>query len=58
MVVKTASGDEVVLMPMKEFSSWQETAYLLSNPANAARLRQAMNQHERGEIRERELDER
>jgi antitoxin YefM len=57
IVVKTAEGDSVVLMPLDDFTSWQETAYLLKNPANAAHLRESLAQIERGQVVERELDE-
>jgi antitoxin YefM len=30
------------MLSMDEFNAWQETAYLLSNPANAARLRKSI----------------
>ena len=42
LVVETTSGQQVVMMPMEDFSSWQETAYLLKNPANAAHLRKSL----------------
>jgi antitoxin YefM len=42
VVVETAGGEQVVVMPMDDFSSWQETIYLLRNPANAAHLRQSL----------------
>lgn len=58
VMLKTADGGSVVLMPFDDFSAWQETAYLLSNPANAAHLRQSMDEYERGQVSERELDER
>jgi antitoxin YefM len=56
IVLNTAHGS-VVVMPLDEFTSWQETAYLLSNPANAAHLRESLAQIERGQVVERELDE-
>lgn len=31
-------GSRAVLMSLDEFNSWQETFYLLSNPANSAHL--------------------
>jgi antitoxin YefM len=34
----------VVVMPLDEFNSWQETAYLLSTPANAKALRESVAQ--------------
>ena len=41
-VLCTDKGDKVVLVPLDEFNSWKETLYLLSNPANAAHLRQSI----------------
>jgi antitoxin YefM len=41
-VLETDSGESVVVMPLDEFTGWQETAYLLSNPANAAHLRNSI----------------
>jgi len=43
-IVVTEKGEQVVLMPLDEFNSWKETLYLLSNPANAAHLRQAITE--------------
>jgi antitoxin YefM len=37
-VVNTPSGESVVVVSLGEFEAWQETAYLLRNPANAAHL--------------------
>jgi antitoxin YefM len=44
LVVKRARKKSVVLMPLDEFRSWQETAHLLSTPANAAALRESISQ--------------
>jgi antitoxin YefM len=41
-VIATDSGQQIVLLPIAEFNAWQETAYLLSSPANAAHLRQSI----------------
>lgn len=57
IVLNTADGSSVVVMPLDDFTSWQETAYLLKNPANAAHLRESLAQIERGQVAERELDE-
>jgi antitoxin YefM len=43
-IVETEAGKKVVVMPLDEFTAWQETAYLLSNPANAAHLRESISQ--------------
>ena len=48
---------KAVLMSEREFNSWQETIYLLSNPANAERLRKSLAEAEAGLISERELIE-
>lgn len=56
-VVRTATGDEVVLLSRDEFDSWNETVYLLASPANAAHLRKSINEAEVGNVAERELIE-
>ncbi len=56
-IVSTDSGQRVVLLPLEEFNSWQETVHLLSNPANVAHLRQSMAEARAGQVVERELVE-
>lgn len=56
-VVRTETGEEVVLLSRDEFDSWKETIYLLSSPANAARLRKSINEVESGHVDEKELIE-
>ena len=56
-IICTDAGQQIVLMPMDEFNSWQETLYLLSNPANADHLRQSMAQAHVGQATEKELIE-
>jgi antitoxin YefM len=41
-------GKQAVLMSLDEFNSWQETLYLLSNPANAEHLRESIEQARSG----------
>jgi antitoxin YefM len=43
---------EIVLLDAKEYNSLMETLYLLSNPANADRLREGMQQHQQGLVKE------
>lgn len=57
-VVETASGKSVVLMPLEDFTAWQETAYLLGNPANAAHLRKSISESQAKQVAPHELDER
>ena len=48
-------GQKAVLLSLEEFNSWQETLYLLSNPANAEHLRQSIAEAKAGKTLEREL---
>lgn len=56
-VITTESGQQIVLLSMDEFTAWQETAYLLSNPANAAHLRKSIVEAQAGKTSEHELIE-
>jgi len=47
-LITTDSGRQIVLLPLDEFNAWQETVYLLSNPANAAHLRKSITEAQRG----------
>ena len=50
-------GQKVVILSLDEFNSWQETLYLLSNPANADHLRRSIKDDKSGKTIERELIE-
>lgn len=52
-IVVTESGEQVVFLPLDEYNSWKETLYLLSNPANAQRLRKSMAEAQGGKAQER-----
>ena len=45
-------GQKAVLLSLEEFNSWQETLYLLANPAH---LRQSIAEAKAGKTVEREL---
>lgn len=47
-IVCNEQGKQAVLMSLDEFNSWQETLYLLSNPANAEHLRESIQQAKSG----------
>lgn len=49
-IIITETGEQIVLLPLAEFNAWQETAYLLSNPANAAHLRQSIAEAQLGKV--------
>ncbi|GDY28002.1 type II toxin-antitoxin system Phd/YefM family antitoxin [Agarivorans sp. Toyoura001] len=54
-LIHRREGDDVVVMSVSEFNSWQETLHLLSNPANAIHLNDSIAQLKAGEAKEREL---
>ena len=54
-ILCTEKGEKVVLVSLDEFNSWKETFYLLSNPANAAHLRQSIAEAQAGKTEERTL---
>lgn len=56
-VITTETGQQIVLLSLDEFNSWQETAYLLSNPANAAHLRKSIAEAQSGNYSEHKLEE-
>jgi antitoxin YefM len=50
-IICSDQGQKAVLLSLEEFNSWQETLYLLSNPANAEHLRQSIDEAKAGNIR-------
>jgi antitoxin YefM len=54
-ILLNEKGSKAVLMSLEEFNSWQETLYLLSNPANAEHLRRSLQEAREGKAVEREL---
>ncbi|MDP1547363.1 MAG: type II toxin-antitoxin system prevent-host-death family antitoxin [Anaerolineales bacterium] len=56
-VITTESGQQIVMLSLDEFNAWKETAYLLSNPANAERLRLSIAEARLGKTIKRELIE-
>ncbi len=56
-IVCNDQGKQAVLMSLDEFNAWQETLYLLSNPANAEHLMESINQAKLGKKSVRELIE-
>jgi len=56
-ILCTSSGESAVLIPLADFNAWQETNFLLRNPANASHLRQSLAEAGSGQFSERELTE-
>ena len=57
IIICDDKGQKVVILSLDEFNSWQETLYLLSNPANADYLRRSIQEDESGKAIERDLIE-
>ena len=57
-IICSDKGEKVVLLSLDEFNSWQETLYLLANPANAEHLRRSIAEARAEKTTERELIER
>jgi len=57
LFVTSANGEDVVVLSKADYESMEETFYLIKNPANAARLLQSMEDHEKGLGKERNLIE-
>lgn len=52
VIITRQKAPAVVMMSLEDYNSIQETAYLLENPVNAARLREAVAAHRAGEVEE------
>lgn len=50
VIITRQKAEAVVMMSLSDFNSIQETAYLLSNPANAERLRASVADAEAGKL--------
>lgn len=55
IIITRQNGAPAVLMSLEDFNAWEETAYLLRNPANARRLSNAVAAINSGKARERAL---
>lgn len=57
IVTRTGGKPAAVVMSLEDFASWQETAYLLSSPKNARRLRETIQEASEGKSTPRALIE-
>ena len=55
IIVRSGGKPSAVLMSIEDFSGWQETDYLLSDPANAKFLMESIAELEAGKGSERNL---
>lgn len=57
VLITRQNGKPAVVMSLEDFQSYEETAYLMASPANAARLNRAIAEVEAGNIIEKGLIE-
>lgn len=57
IITRDRGKPAAVLMSLEEFTSWEETLHLLRSPANAARLKEAVESLDKGGGKERKLAE-
>jgi len=48
LLVTRQRGRPVVMLSLEDFTAWEETIYLMRNPANAQRLVQAIDALDKG----------
>lgn len=48
IIITRRSGESAVLMSLEDYNSWKETEHLLSSPANAKRLLDAIESAKAG----------
>jgi antitoxin YefM len=51
IIPRTSDDDAVVLMSLKEFNSLNETGHLMSTKVNRERLKQSINQLQKGQTK-------
>lgn len=55
--IKRRGHKNIILLPEEDYESIQETLYLLSNPVNADRIKEAIKQAEKEEFTDVDLDD-
>jgi antitoxin YefM len=56
-IIHRADNNHVVVLSLDDFNGWQESLYLLSNPANAERLLHSLKSARAGNLIKHELIE-
>jgi antitoxin YefM len=57
VIIKRPKGETMILLPLSSYESLKETAYLLSNEANAKHLRASIESLKSGAVKEAKLDD-
>lgn len=55
VIIKRPKGETMILLPLSSYEALKETAYLMSNEANAKHLRASMESLKAGQVTERKL---
>lgn len=50
IMITRQNGKPAIVMSLEDFKSYEETAYLMASPKNAARLNQAIKEAEAGKV--------
>jgi antitoxin YefM len=58
IIITRQNGSSAVLMSLDDFNAFEETAYLMRSPANAARLSKAVMDVTKGKVKARKPIER
>lgn len=56
-IITRNNNPSVVMMSLDDYNAWMESCYLLSNPVNAAHLRESLKQANEGDLINVTLDE-
>jgi len=57
VIIKRPKGETMILLPLSSYESLKETAYLLSNEANAKHLRASIESLKSGRVLNKNLDD-
>ncbi len=57
LIITRQNAEPTVLMSLKDFNAYEETAYLLSSPNNAKRLQESIAQAKMGNVQPHDLIE-
>ena len=55
VLITRQNGKPAIVMSLEDFKAYEETAYLMASPKNAARLNQAISEVEEGKTIQHEL---
>ncbi|MDH6311057.1 antitoxin YefM [Dysgonomonas sp. PFB1-18] len=57
LIVKRQQGEDIIVMSLSDYNSHRETVSLMSNPANAIKLMQSIEEHKAGKVINVSIDE-